>query len=133
MRGPWTTLGRAKSRGPQSGPPLPLSTLRVVLPHTKQVHPIEPAWHQRLRWSAGRANVVGGCLGANVVGGCPGANVVGSSPVVGGWGGTGRGDLVERGVGRRLGLVGRGVGKTKARTGKGAGLGVERGLEQGAG
>ncbi|GAA2983287.1 hypothetical protein GCM10010483_29420 [Actinokineospora diospyrosa] len=37
---------------------LPLTTLRVLSPHAKQVRPIEPAWHQRLRLStrwAGRA------------------------------------------------------------------------------
>ncbi|GAA3006904.1 hypothetical protein GCM10010483_59790 [Actinokineospora diospyrosa] len=30
---------------------LPLTTLRVLSPHAKQVRPIEPAWHQRVRLS----------------------------------------------------------------------------------
>ncbi|SES11055.1 hypothetical protein SAMN04487818_107376 [Actinokineospora terrae] len=49
LRGaPTPAVAGPQSRGRKAWP-CPRTTLRLALPHTKQLHPIEPAWHQRLR------------------------------------------------------------------------------------
>ncbi|RLK61738.1 hypothetical protein CLV68_2279 [Actinokineospora cianjurensis] len=48
LRGAPTTPGQNHKAGAEKQA-LPRTTLRVPSPHTKQVHPIEPAWHQRIR------------------------------------------------------------------------------------